>query len=372
LAAAVDTMREYEDIAGLKTQFERENAYLREEIAAQQNVDDIISTGTGLAGVRESIGHAAASDDPVLIVGEAGTGKELIARAIHARSARQQRLLIKVDCAARSARVLERELFGVVHDIGSEVVERSSSRFELADRGTIFLDEIAELPLETQVTLLQVLERKQVEPIGGSGRPVNVDVRVIAATNRNLEFEIALGRFRADLYVHLNVIPIRVPALRERRADIPPLVSLFIERHAKRIGRTIDGVNADSIERLMRDAWPGNVRELEHVVVRALILSEGGLLDVERDVVPEPSNEALPDSSREPAVQPYGVSGTLEEVERAHVLAVLAHTGWVIEGPRGAAKILGLHPNTLRSRMKRLGVERARHGVALPPPVEGV
>jgi len=365
-------MREDENIAGFKTRLERESAYLREEIAAQQNVDDILSTGTGLASVRESIGYAAASDDPVLIVGEPGTGKELIARAIHNRSARHERLLAKVDCAARSARLIEREFFGVAHDAGSDVVGDSSGRFELADGGTIFLDEIGELPLETQIPLLQVLEQKQVEPIGGAGRTVNVDVRVIAATNRNLERDVALGRFRADLFVHLNVIPIRVPALRERRADIPLLVSLFIERHAKRIGRTIDGVNADSMERLMRDAWPGNVRELEHVIVRALILSQGGLLNVERDVVPEAAIEALPDSSREPAVQPYAVAGTLEEVERAHILAALAHTGWVIEGPRGAAKILGLHPNTLRSRLKRLGLERARHGVSVPPPVEGV
>jgi formate hydrogenlyase transcriptional activator len=352
---------------------ERENAYLRDEIAAQHDFDDILNTGTGLAGVRESIGQAAAGDDPVLIVGEVGTGKELIARAIHARSARRERLLVKADCAAHSGRLIERDLFGGVHDTGADGGPPSPGRFELARGGTIFLDEIAELPLETQVALLHVLENKQVEPIGGSGRTVNVDVRVVAATNRILEREVALGRFRADLYVHLNVIPIRVPALRERRGDIAPLVSLFIERHAKRIGRTIDGVNADSMERLTHYAWPGNIRELEHVIVRALLLSAGGLLDVGRDVIPEATPaEVAADALREPAVHAYAASGTLEDVERAHILAVLAQTGWVIEGPRGAAKILAMHPNTLRSRMKKLGVERARHGVVVTPPVEGV
>jgi formate hydrogenlyase transcriptional activator len=365
-------MREYENIAGLKTQLERENAYLREELAAQHQFDDILSTGMGLASVGESIRQAAASDEPVLIVGEVGTGKELIARAIHARSARHERLLVKADCAAPSARLIERNLFGGVLDASADVVVNSPGRFELADGGTIFLDEIAELPLQTQVALLRVLENKQIEPTGSSGRTVNVDVRVIAATNRNLEHEVALGRFRADLYVNLNAIPIRVPALRERRGDIAPLVSLFIERHAKRIGRTIDGVDVESMERLTRYAWPGNVRELEHVIVRALILSAGGLLDVGHDLIEATSTEAMPDASREPAVHSYVGSGTLEDVERAHILAVLAQTGWVIEGPRGAAKILDLHPNTLRSRMKKLGVERARHGVVAPPPVEGV
>jgi formate hydrogenlyase transcriptional activator len=359
--------------SGPDDRLERENAYLREEIAAQHQFDDILSTGMGLASVRESIRQAAATHDPVLIVGEVGTGKELIARAIHARSARRERLLVKADCAARPGRLIERDLFGGVHDAGGEVDVDSPGQFELAQGGTIFLDEIAELPLETQVALLRVLEYGQIEPIGGSGRTVDVDVRVIAATNRHLEREAALGRFRADLYVHLNVIPIRVPPLRERRGDIPTLVSLFIERHAKRIGRAIDGVNADSLERLTRYGWPGNVRELEHVIVRALVLSAGGLLDVGRDVIPEAMpGEAPPDVLREPAVASYVGSGTLEDVERAHILAVLAHTGWVIEGPRGAAKILDLHPNTLRSRMKKLGVERARHGVAAPPPVEGV
>ena len=359
--------------SGPDDRLERENAYLREEIAAQHQFDDILSTGMGLASVRESIRHAAAAHDPVLIVGEVGTGKELIARAIHARSARRERLLVKADCAARPGRLIERDLFGGVHDAGGEVSVDRPGQFELAHGGTIFLDEIAELPLETQVTLLRVLEHRQIEPIGGSGRTVNVDVRVIAATNRHLEREVALGRFRADLYVHLNVIPIRVPALRERRGDIPPLVSLFIERHAKRIGRAIDGVNADSLERLTHYAWPGNVRELEHVIVRALVLSAGGLLDVGRDMLPEAmSGEAASDASVGPAVPSYAGSGTLEDVERAHILAVLAHTGWVIEGARGAAKILDMHPNTLRSRMKKLGVERARHAVVVPPPLEGV
>jgi formate hydrogenlyase transcriptional activator len=366
LAPAVENMREYENIDRLLTQLERENGYLREEIFAQRELEDII--GTAPASVRDAIDHAASSDAPVLIVGEVGTGKERVARAIHARSARQKRLLVKADCAAIGARLIDRELFGCVEDPSGP----RPGRFELADMGTIFLDEIGELPVETQITLLDVLQQRRVEPIDSGGQTVSVDARVIAATSRNLEREVAMGKFRADLYVGLNVVPIRVPPLRERRADIPQLVSFFIERHAKRIGRTIEGVKADGLERLTRYAWPGNVRELETVIVRALVLSEDGVLDLSPDVLAASSAIDAAANSATESLQPYAGSSTLEDVERAHILAVLAQTGWVIEGSRGAAKILGMHPNTLRSRMKKLGVERARQKSASPPAVEGV
>ena len=335
LALAVENMREYEEIGRLKAQLERENVYLREEI-----------------------------------LGETGTGKELVARAIHSRSPRHKHPLVKVNCGAIAAGLIESELFGHVKGAFTGALERRTGRFELSDKGTIFLDEIGELPLDMQVKLLRVLQEQEFEPVGSS-RTVKVDVRVIAATNRNLEEEVAAGKFRADLYYRLNVLPIRVPSLRERRTDIPQLAMFFVQRHAKRIGRKIDGVTRESMERLTRYAWPGNVRELENVIERALVLSNGGLLDVGHGFLPTlpametPAAPARPSSEpaaapAAPAPAPFSGSGTLEDVERAHILAVLAQTGWVIEGPRGAAKILDMHPNTLRSRMKKLGLERAK------------
>jgi formate hydrogenlyase transcriptional activator len=279
-----------------------------------------------------------------------------------------------VNCGAIAAGLIESELFGHVKGAFTGALERRTGRFELADKGTIFLDEVGELPLDMQVKLLRVLQEHEFEPVGSS-RTVKVDVRVIAATNRNLEEEVAAGRFRADLYYRLNVLPIRVPSLRERRSDVPQLVMFFIQRHAKRIGRTIEGVSRDSMERLTNYAWPGNVRELENVIERALVLSHGGVLDIGRDFLPamEPAPVAAP--VRAVAFAPSSISsgtGTLEDIERAHILATLTQTNWVVEGPRGAARILAMHPNTLRSRMKKLGVERKRSEISLPPGAEGL
>ncbi len=228
-----------------------------------------------------------------------------------------------------------------------------------------------------QVKLLRVLQEQEFEPVGSS-RTMKVDVRVIAATNRNLEEEVAAGRFRADLYYRLNVLPIRVPPLRERQADIPQLVMFFIQRHAKRIGRMVEGVSRDSMERLTRYGWPGNVRELENVIERALVLSRAGVLDVGRDFLPSlPAESPAPPASQVvpmPAAAEIPVgTGTLEDIERAHIAATLERTGWVVEGPRGAARILDMHPNTLRSRMKRLGLQRtARHDISEPPSRAGL
>jgi formate hydrogenlyase transcriptional activator len=311
----------------------------------------------------------------VLVLGETGTGKELIARAIHSRSPRHKHPLVKVNCGAIAPGLIESELFGHVKGAFTGALDRRTGRFELADKGTIFLDEVGELPLEMQVKLLRVLQEQEFEPVGSS-RTIKVDVRIIAATNRNLEQEVTAGRFRADLYYRLNVLPLRVPSLRERRTDIPQLAMFFVQRHAKRIGRTIEGVTKESMERLTRYAWPGNVRELENVIERALVLSGGGLLDVGGDFLPAvPAMDAPPASAMRANARtsssPAPVAGTLEDVERAHILATLAQTGWVVEGPRGAAKILDMHPNTLRSRMKKLGVERSRYEMSLPPRVEG-
>ena len=382
LALAVENMREYEEIGRLKAQLERENVYLREEILGEHNFEEIVGSSPELTNVLHMIDRVAPTDTTVLILGETGTGKELIARAIHSRSPRHKHPLVKVNCGAIAAGLIESELFGHVKGAFTGALERRTGRFELADKGTIFLDEVGELPLDMQVKLLRVLQEQEFEPVGSS-RTVKVDVRVIAATNRNLEQEVSAGRFRADLYYRLNVLPMRVPSLRERRSDIPQLTMFFVQRHAKRIGRAIEGVTRESMDRLTGYAWPGNVRELENVIERALVLSGGGMLDIAGDFLPQvrtvhatelqpAAAVPVPSPPPLPPATPVMASGTLEDVERAHILAVLAQTGWVIEGPRGAAKILDMHPNTLRSRMKKLGLERARHGISLPPPVEGV
>ena len=378
LALSIENMREYEEIGRLKAQLERENIYLREEILGEHNFEEIVGGSAELTAVLHTIDRVAPTDTTVLILGETGTGKELVARAIHSRSQRHKQPLVKVNCGAIAAGLIESELFGHVKGAFTGALERRTGRFELADRGTLFLDEVGELPLDMQVKLLRVLQEHEFEPVGSS-RTVKVDVRVIAATNRSLEDEVAAGRFRADLYYRLNVLPIRVPPLRERQPDIPQLVMFFIQRHAKRIGRTVEGVSRESMDRLTRYGWPGNVRELENVIERALVLSGGGVLDVGRDFLP--SLPAAQPPARTPSqvlpmpaevAMPAG-GGTLEDIERSHISATLERTGWVIEGPRGAARILDMHPNTLRSRMKKLGLERsARHDISGPPSSAGI
>jgi formate hydrogenlyase transcriptional activator len=376
LALAIENMREYEEIGRLKAELERENIYLREEILGEHNFEEIVGSSAAVNAVLHTVDRVAPTDTTVLILGETGTGKELVARAIHSRSSRHKQPLVKVNCGAIAAGLIESELFGHVKGAFTGALERRTGRFELADRGTIFLDEVGELPLEMQVKLLRVLQEQEFEPVGSS-RTAKVDVRVIAATNRDLEDEVAAGRFRADLYYRLNVLPIRVPPLRERQTDIPQLVMFFIQRHAKRIGRAVEGVSRDSMDRLTRYGWPGNVRELENVIERALVLSRGGVLDVGRDFLPSLSADAPPPPSQvvpmpPPTVLPAG-TGTLEDIERAHIAATLERTGWVIEGPRGAARILDMHPNTLRSRMKKLGLQRTtRHDISEPPSPAGL
>ncbi len=356
VALAIENMREYEEIGRLKARLERENVYLREEILGEHNFEEIVGNSPQLTSVLHMIERVAPTDTTVLILGETGTGKELVARAVHNRSARRSHPLVKVNCGAISAGLIESELFGHVKGAFTGALERRIGRFELADRGTIFLDEVGELPLDMQVKLLRVLQEQEFEPVGSS-RTVKVDVRVIAATNRLLEQEVTAGRFRADLFYRLNVLPVRVPPLRERSIDIPQLVMFFVQRHAKRIGRAVEGVSRESMDRLMAYPWPGNVRELENVVERALVLSQGGVLDIGADQLPTVPGAAVisqPGSSPSPAAS----SGTLEDVERSHIVATLLKTGWVVEGPRGAAVLLNMHPNTLRSRMKKLGIQR--------------
>jgi formate hydrogenlyase transcriptional activator len=366
VALSIENMREYEEIGRLKAQLERENVYLREEILGEHNYEEIVGTSAALATVVRTIDRVAPTDTTVLIIGETGTGKELVARAVHNRSPRRSRPLVKVNCGAIASGLIESELFGHVKGAFTGALERRTGRFELADRGTIFLDEIGELPLDMQVKLLRVLQEQEFEPVGSS-RTIKVDVRVIAATNRNLQEEVAAGRFRADLFYRLNVLPLHVPPLRDRRDDVTQLAMFFVQKHAKRIGRTVDGVSRESLDRLAAYAWPGNVRELENVIERALVLSHGGVLDASQGLVPGGSASVAPLTAITPsqgrAAAPVGETspaGRLDDVERAHIAATLERTGWVIEGPRGAARILDLHPNTLRSRMKKLGLERSK------------
>ena len=368
VALAVANMVTYEEIERLKARLEKENVYLQEEIRTDHNFEVITGNSAALLAVLHKVEQVAPTDSTVLIQGETGTGKELIARAIHDRSDRKSRPLVKVNCSAISAGLVESELFGHVKGAFTGALERHVGRFELADGGTIFLDEIGELPLATQVKLLRVLQEREFEPVG-SNKPVRVDVRVIAATNRNLQESIQAGTFRSDLFYRLNVFPIEVPPLRERRSDIPQLAMFFLARFAKKFGKNIRSIPRATLDRLTNYSWPGNVRELQNVIERAAILSHSSVLELEPDLIPEllpADSSSLRDNPAETVETASVVAAaptTLEDMERAHIIAVLNQTSGVVEGPRGAAKILGLHPNTLRHRIRKLGLKRnAYHG----------
>jgi formate hydrogenlyase transcriptional activator len=363
VALAVANMKSYEEIASLKARLEKENVYLQEEIRTEHNFEEIVGNSTALLDLLRRVDQVAPTDSSVLIYGETGTGKELIARAIHNRSMRKSRPLVKVNCSAISAGLVESELFGHVKGAFTGAFERRIGRFELADGGTIFLDEVGELPLETQVKLLRVLQEREFEPVG-SNRSVRVDVRIIAATNRSLRQSISAGTFRSDLYYRLNVFPLEVPPLRERGADIPQLAMFFLSRYSRNLGKRMEGVSAAATERFSSYSWPGNVRELQNVIERAVILSPGPLLEVDTDLMSVSTSETLRDTTRkeEEVVQSTGHAPalkTLDEVERDHISAVLLQTRGVIEGAKGAAKTLGMHPNTLRHRMEKLGIKRS-------------
>jgi formate hydrogenlyase transcriptional activator len=326
-----------------------QNSYLRQEIKSVHNFEEIVGRSRALAAVLDNVRRVAPTDATVLIYGETGTGKELIARAIHSASRRADRPLIKVNCAALPAGLVESELFGHEKGAFTGAIARRTGRFELADGGTIFLDEIGELPVDTQAKLLRVLQEQEFDLVGGTS-PKTVDVRIIAATNRDLLKAVREKLFREDLYYRLSVFPIRLPPLRERPEDIPLLATFLLEKYANRIGRRFEGIDPDTLPRLVAYPWPGNVRELENVLERAVILAAGPMLDVDPEILELPSTGLLAKAS-----------GSLEEVERSHLLDVLGQTRWVIEGARGAAAILGLHPNTLRSRLKKLGISRPAH-----------
>lgn len=328
----------------LKNQLEAENIYLQQELQLDEKFGEIIGQSDAIKYVLFKITQVAPTDTTVLVTGETGTGKELVARAIHGASARKDRPLIKVNCAALSPTLIESELFG--HEKGSftGAVGRKEGRFELANGGTIFLDEIGELPLELQVKLLRVIQESEFERIGGN-KTIKVDVRIIAATNRNLKLEVDQGTFREDLWYRVNVYPITMPPLRQRKEDIPLLVEHFVNTYARKFGKNISSVSPRTLEDLESHSWPGNIRELANVIERAVIHTHGSVLQVVDHF--KPVIETVP-------------TETLEEVEREYIVRTLENTGWRIEGPHGAAKILGLNPSTLRTRMLKLGIQRRR------------
>lgn len=341
------------EVKELKERLEAENIYLQQEIKQEHNFDEIVWQGEALTKVLDKIQLVAGTDATVLILGESGTGKELIARAIHNISKRNKRPLVKINCAALPANLIESELFGHEKGAFTGALNQKIGRFELADGGTIFLDEIGELPIDLQAKLLRVLQEGEFERLG-SNKTIKVNVRIMAATNRDLQQSIQDKEFRADLYYRLNVFPVISPPLRERKEDIPILVTHFCKKYGMRLGRTVNSVPKKTLELLMSYDWPGNVRELENVIERGLILSRSNVLEL---------GDWLPVTKiSDPPVHAHVPKGssplTLEEMERTHILEVLNATHWKIRGDDGAAVALGLNPTTLEARIKKMGIRR--------------
>ncbi len=342
-----------DEVEHLKGQLQAENTYLREEIQLEHNFDDIISQGKALNAVLTQVEQVAPTDASVLILGESGTGKELLARAVHSRSRRSDRPLVKVNCASLPSNLIESELFGHEKGAFTGAVAKKIGRFELADKGTIFLDEIGEMPLDLQAKLLRVLQEGEFERVGNP-HTTKVDVRVIAATNRALEQAVRAGSFREDLYYRLNVFPITSPPLRDRKEDIGVLITHFLKKFSSKIGKNIEKISQEAMTALKAYPWPGNVRELENTIERAVILAQDAALTL-NDL---PELRAFSSEKSKPLEVSSPTFHTLEKVERTHIQNVLKETKWVIEGERGAAAILGLNPSTLRSRMQKLKIKK--------------
>ncbi len=339
------------ELARLNRRLEAENSYLQEEIKSRHDFERILGNSQAIRDVLERVQVVAATDATVLVCGETGTGKELFARAIHAGSRRGGRPLVKVNCAALSATLIETELFGHTRGAFTGAVSRSVGRFELADGGTLFLDEIGDLPLPAQAKLLRVLQEGEMERVGES-QSIKVNVRVIAATNRELSAAVNEGSFRADLFYRLNVFPITLPPLRDRKGDVAVLTRFFVNQFARKHGKELTPPDELELDVLAAYHWPGNVRELENMVERAVITAGGGTIEL---------SGLLPDarpSPRPATALPAPANVSLDELQSLHIRRVLEATGGRIEGAGGAAELLDINPNTLRSRMKRLGIER--------------
>ncbi len=331
------------ELQNLKNQLQSENIYLRERIKSHHDFEDIIGESEPLMHTLYRVEQVASTDSTVLLEGETGTGKELFAMAIHNRSSRREKPFVKVNCAALPASLIESELFGHEKGAFTGAIQKQIGRFELAHHGTIFLDEIGEIPIELQSKLLRVLQEGEFERLGNP-KTIKVDVRIIAATNQNLEDQISKKLFRKDLYYRLNVYPITIAPLRDRTSDIPLLVDHFVERFNRKLGKNINRIPKKTIKRLQAYSWPGNIRELENIIERAIIISSGTSLSVEPLLKPgfEEDDKFLP----------------LAEYERQYIIKVLEKTYWRIDGPEGSARILDINPETLRSRMRKLEIKR--------------
>jgi formate hydrogenlyase transcriptional activator len=345
IAIAVENGLAYREIADLKEKLRKEKLYLEEEIKTEYDFEDIIGNSAALKRVLKQVEIVAPTDSTVLILGETGTGKELLARAIHDRSSRRERTMVKLNCAAIPTGLLESELFGHERGAFTGAIAQKVGRFELADGGTLFLDEVGDIPLELQSKLLRVLQEQEFERLGGT-RTIKVNIRLLAATNRDLVHMVDGKEFRSDLYYRLNVFPLTIPALRDRREDIPSLVRYFAQKFARRMKKTIDSISTEGMAALSQYDWPGNVRELENVIERATILSQGGELQL-----------ALEKVSPKSTLDSHPVS-TLEAAERAHIMRALQAANWIIGGPQGAAAKLGMKRTTLQSRMQKLSIVR--------------
>jgi formate hydrogenlyase transcriptional activator len=345
VAIAVDNALAFREIAELKEKLAEEKSYLEDEIRTILNFDEIIGESKGLREVLQNVQTVAPTEATVLILGETGTGKELIARAIHRLSRRSGGSMVKINCSAIPTGLLESELFG--HEKGSftGAISQKTGRMELANKGTIFLDEVGDIPLELQPKLLRVLQESEFERLGSS-RTIHVDVRLVAATNRNLAQMVAENQFRSDLYYRLRVFPILMPPLRERRSDIPLLVQHFTQKYARQMGKKIRKVPEEAMDALCRWPWPGNIREMENFIERAVILSTGPVLNVPIKELQEPTKSS------------FDAEGTLESAERDHIVRILRESAGMISGPHGAAAKLGLKRTTLQGKMRKLGISR--------------
>ena len=351
VAIAVENALAYREIDALKDKLQEEKLYLQEEIRTEYNFDEIVGTSATLKRALQDVETVAPTDSTVLIFGETGTGKELIARALHNLSSRREHTLVKVNCAAIPTGLLESEMFGHEKGAFTGAVTQRKGRFELAHNGTIFLDEVEEIPLELQPKLLRVLQEQEFERLG-SGKTIRVNVRVLAATNADLAQMVAEKKFRSDLYYRLNVFPVALPALRERPEDIPLLIHFFAQKFSQHMKKPIKTIPTETITRLTSYSWPGNIRELQNLIERAVILSRGSVLEVPLAELKRLGNGDLVNQLQGPTM--------LEEVEREHIMKVLRETGWVIGGSAGAATRLGLNRTTLNNRMRKLGITRPR------------
>ena len=348
IAIAVANARSYATLHASREDLYKEALLLRGELKYLSN-KNFIGSSQAMVDLMDMIQRVAKTEVTVLILGETGTGKELVANAIHEWSSRREKVMVKVNCAALQDTLLLSELFGHEKGAFTGAVERKIGRFELAHQGTIFLDEIGEISMEAQVKILRVMQEREFDRVGGT-RTIRTNTRIVAATNRDLEAEVERGRFRQDLYFRLNVIPIRVPALRERKEDIPELVEYFAQKYGPGMNRIIKKIDTRAMERIMMYDWPGNIRELENVVERGLVLGSGEVLRFNKQLLGE----------AHPARAESDELTTLEEHECRYILKVLEHTGGVVSGERGAAQILGMKPTTLQSRMKKLGIQPQR------------